>query len=78
SDGNIYHTYSCYARSGEGLLGTYYLLDLTPKGRNERRDMTDWVRHHDRYQAGGLVLPSGRYQASEKADCGCHASENHS
>jgi hypothetical protein len=30
----------------------YNYLDLTPKGRNEtgpNHDLTDWVRHHDRY-----------------------------
>ena len=69
--GDIFHTYSSYARSGEALLGTYHLLDLTPKGRNETRDMTDWVRHHDRYNAGGFVQPSGRYQAAEKSDSCC-------
>jgi len=30
--GNIFHTYSSYARGGENLLGTYNFLDLTPKG----------------------------------------------
>ena len=25
-------------------------LDVTPKGRNEDRSLTDWVRHHDRYE----------------------------
>jgi predicted dithiol-disulfide oxidoreductase (DUF899 family) len=36
------------------LLGTYVVLDLTPKGRNETGpnfNLTDWVRHHDRYSA---------------------------
>ena len=76
SDGEIFHTYSNYARAGEGVLGTYYFLDLTPKGRDEngpRHDMTEWVRHHDRYNAGGFVQPSGRYQAEEKSDSCCHA-----
>jgi predicted dithiol-disulfide oxidoreductase (DUF899 family) len=31
----IFHTYSCYARGDEGGLGTYFYLDLTPKGRAE-------------------------------------------
>jgi predicted dithiol-disulfide oxidoreductase (DUF899 family) len=30
-------------------IGTYALLELTPKGRNEERNLMDWVRHHDRY-----------------------------
>ena len=52
--GDIFHTYSTYARGSEVLLGTYHLLDLTPKGRNEtgpRHNLTDWVRHHDRYES---------------------------
>jgi predicted dithiol-disulfide oxidoreductase (DUF899 family) len=50
--GDIFHTYSSYARGGDLLLGTYNYLDLTPKGRNETGpsfNLTDWVRHHDRY-----------------------------
>ena len=50
--GAIFHTYSSFARGGEALIGTYNYLDLAPKGRNEtgpRHDLTDWVRHHDRY-----------------------------
>lgn len=31
-DGQIFHTYSQYARGGEGFLTTYALLDLTPLG----------------------------------------------
>lgn len=34
-DGEVYHTYSCYARSGERLSDSYSLLDLTPYGRQE-------------------------------------------
>ena len=63
--GDIFHTYSCYARGGDILLGTYNLLDLTPKGRNEtgpNHNLTDWVRHHDRYDDGGLVDATGRYR----------------
>jgi predicted dithiol-disulfide oxidoreductase (DUF899 family) len=62
-DGAVFHTYSCYARGGEKGLGTYMLLDLTPLGRNEtgpRHDLSDWVRHHDRYEAGGSVDGTGR------------------
>jgi predicted dithiol-disulfide oxidoreductase (DUF899 family) len=33
----VYHTYSCYARSTEGLADSYGLLDITPYGRQE-----DW------------------------------------
>jgi len=72
ASGDIYHTYSCYARAGEALLGTYHLLDLTPKGRDEKRDMSEWVRHHDRYNQGGLVMPSGQYQAAGTSEPCCH------
>ena len=48
--GDIFHTYSSYARGGDLLLGTHNFLDLTPKGRNEEGPMS-WVRHHDRYTA---------------------------
>jgi predicted dithiol-disulfide oxidoreductase (DUF899 family) len=50
--GRIAHTYSSYARGGEVMLTTYAVLDMTPKGRDENgpgRNLTDWVRHHDRY-----------------------------
>lgn len=50
--GEIFHTYSSYARGGEGLLAVYTLLDMAPKGRDED-DLPwpmAWVRHHDRYE----------------------------
>ena len=50
-DGAIYHTYSTYSRGLDLLVGTYNLLDLVPKGRDEDGyafSMT-WLRHHDRY-----------------------------
>lgn len=49
--GTIYHTYSTYGRGVELVMGTYNLLDLVPKGRDEEKleyGMA-WVRHHDRY-----------------------------
>ncbi len=51
-DGHVYHTYSTYSRGLDPLNGTYQLLDLVPRGRDE--DALDypmsWVRHHDRYE----------------------------
>jgi hypothetical protein len=50
------------------MLGTYNILDLMPKGRNEtgpNHNLTDWVRHHDRYDSGGYVAPTGRYVAAD-------------
>jgi predicted dithiol-disulfide oxidoreductase (DUF899 family) len=48
--GAIFHTYSTYRRGVEAMMGTYTLLDLTPKGRDERDGAMAWVRHHDRYE----------------------------
>ena len=50
SDGVVYHTYSCYARGLEPLLGFYPLLDRAPKGRNEGDPPEPWIRPHDEYQ----------------------------
>ena len=47
--GDVFHTYSTYGRGVEVMMGTYAMLDLMPKGRNEARGM-DWVRRHDRYE----------------------------
>ncbi len=70
-DGKLFHTYSSYARGGEGLLGAYSLIDLTPKGREENGPtftLGDWVRHHDRYQTAGFVDPTGRYREATIQD----------
>ena len=50
--GDIFHTYSTYARGNDPLIGTYNYLDLVPKGRDEfgLQDAMSWVRHHDRYE----------------------------
>lgn len=51
-DGNVFHTYSTYARGLDHLIGTYQFLDLVPKGRDE--DDLDfsmaWIRRHDEYE----------------------------
>jgi predicted dithiol-disulfide oxidoreductase (DUF899 family) len=49
--GNIFHTYSTFGRGVEVMMGAYYMMDLTPKGRDERDTpyKMEWVRHHDRY-----------------------------
>lgn len=46
--GEVFHSYSTYARGVEGVIGAFAFLDLAPKGRNETSTMS-WVRHHDRY-----------------------------
>jgi predicted dithiol-disulfide oxidoreductase (DUF899 family) len=46
--GQVYHTYSSYARGNEEVIGAFIYLDMTPKGRNEKEIM-DWVKRHDEY-----------------------------
>lgn len=49
-NGDVFHTYSAYARGLDILVGAYNFLDLVPKGRDENPDSTmDWVRRHDEY-----------------------------
>lgn len=50
--GNIFHTYSSYARGLDLLVGAYNYIDLTPKGRDEDGlpFTMSWVRHHDKYE----------------------------
>jgi predicted dithiol-disulfide oxidoreductase (DUF899 family) len=49
--GDIFYTYSTYARGLDMLIGAYNYLDLVPKGRDEGGlgFTMAWVRHHDRY-----------------------------
>jgi len=49
--GDVYLTYSTYGRGVEVMMGTYDLLDLVAKGRDEAPgEGMAWVRHHDRYE----------------------------
>ena len=56
--GEVFHTYSTYARGADLLVGTYNYLDLTALGRQEdweeppgRSDspFMAWLRRHDKY-----------------------------
>ncbi len=49
--GEVFHPYSTFARGCERLLGACDYFDMSPSGRNETiaGNLTDWVRHHDRY-----------------------------
>ena len=49
-DGALFHTYSAYARGLDALNGTYQLIDLLPKGRDEGGTGMAWLRHKDRYE----------------------------
>ncbi|MDW5264128.1 MULTISPECIES: thioredoxin family protein [Acidobacteriaceae] len=68
--GDIFHTYSAYARGGDILINTYNYLDLAPKGRDEDSFAftMSWVRHHDRYENS----PTAKLSS---AGCGCVAEE---
>ena len=51
TQGNVYHTYSSYARGIDLMNTTYNFLDLTAKGRDENPEHSqDWVRYHDKYK----------------------------
>ena len=79
----IFHTYSTFARGLDPLVGTYTLLDLVPKGRDED-DLAfsmQWVRHHDRYGTNLFLdetLPCWPSTASpESSTCACAGEEVH-
>lgn len=70
--GDIFHTYSTYARGLEVLVGAYHFLDLVPKGRDEDNlaFTMSWVRHHDKYTDGYAVDPNAGYEKPrESAGC---------
>lgn len=48
--GEIFHTYSTFARGDEVLMGAFSWLDLTPKGRNEGDGVMSWLKLHDEYE----------------------------
>jgi len=51
--GEVFHTYSAYARGIDAVNGAYQFLDLTPKGRGEDglAFAQAWIRRHDEYSA---------------------------
>ena len=61
--GEIFHTYSAYARGLDILVGAYNWLDLAPKGRDEDSlaFTMAWVRHHDKYDSNQVVDPRQTY-----------------
>jgi predicted dithiol-disulfide oxidoreductase (DUF899 family) len=70
--GDVFHTYSTYARGLDLLVGTYNFLDLTPKGRDEAglAHTMAWVRHHDKYGDGYAVDAKQSYvQPAKMHDC---------
>ncbi len=51
ASGDIFHTYSVYARGLDMFLTAYHYLDIVPKGRDEAQLSFSmaWVRLHDAY-----------------------------
>ncbi len=51
-NGEIFHTYSCFARGLDMLNGAYQFLDITAKGRDEAElpFTMAWLRRHDQYE----------------------------
>jgi predicted dithiol-disulfide oxidoreductase (DUF899 family) len=47
--GDIFHTYSTYARGIDMMNVDYQYLDLVPKGRDENGKGPFWVQRHDEY-----------------------------
>jgi predicted dithiol-disulfide oxidoreductase (DUF899 family) len=72
--GEVFHTYSTYARGLDPLVGTYQFLDLVPKGRDEDglAFSMGWVRHHDKYGDGYAIDPQAGYQQPREVE-GCCA-----
>jgi predicted dithiol-disulfide oxidoreductase (DUF899 family) len=68
-NGEIFHTYSAYARGTESTIGTYNYLDLAPKGRDEDAlpFTMAWIRHHDRYSDGRLADKTRPYWPANAA-----------
>jgi len=48
-DGEIYHTYSAYARGLDMLNVAYHYLDIVPKGRDEGDTGAMWIHRRDEY-----------------------------
>lgn len=58
ANGNLFHTYSTFARGLETFLTAYRFIDLTPKGRDEEQTGgMGWLRHHDLYGQTNFVDP---------------------
>lgn len=56
--GDVFHTYSVFARGLEDFLTAYRYIDLTPKGRDEAQTGgMGWLRHRDRYDDLVFVDP---------------------
>lgn len=77
--GNIFHTYSAFARGLDMMIGAYNWLDLAPKGRDEDglAFSMAWVRHHDKYAEAYVVDPNKQYEQPVKAAGSCCEDSSH-
>ena len=57
--GEVFHTYSTYGRGVEVMMGTYNLLDLTPKGRDEHDPGSDGMGAPPRSLRAGIAAEAG-------------------
>ncbi len=76
--GEIFHTYSAYARGLDTLVGTCQFLDLVPKGRDEE-DLAfsmSWVRHHDKYDDDYVLNPAATYEKPREVRACCEHEES--
>lgn len=75
--GEVFHTYSTYGRGVDAMMGTYRLLDLMPKGRDEKDvpNKMEWVRHHDLYETTAMKTETetgsveGLFDSVKKTAC---------
>jgi hypothetical protein len=58
-------------------MGTYQLLDLVPKGRDEDglAFSMSWVRHHDKYGDDYALDPTAGYQKPREMGACCDDEE---
>lgn len=59
--GEVFRTYSTYARGLDNMIGTYQFLDLVPKGRDEDGlpFTMSWVKRHDEYAQQPVMAKAG-------------------
>ncbi len=82
--GDVFHTYSTYGRGVEQLVGTYMILDMVPKGRDEDYlgFTMEWVRYHDRYGTDEFADTNKPYWPEAASPlsttCLCGSAEAHS
>jgi predicted dithiol-disulfide oxidoreductase (DUF899 family) len=79
SAGGVFHTYSTFGRGVEALVGTYMILDMVPKGRDEDQleFSMEWVRYHDRYGTNEFADTDKPYWPEtglpSTGSCGCES-----